>query len=141
VNEVADLFVDTSGWGNLIDSAQPHHSQAATIYRAARQQERKIITTNYIIVELVALPTSPLRVSRSKTVAFIDGLRTSPYVEFVHVDLILQEQAWQLFKSREDKLWSLVDCTSFVVMKQRSILEAVTTDHHFEQAGYVRLLR
>jgi len=57
-----DLFVDTSGWGHLVDPTQFHHSLAATIYRTARQQGRKVITTNYIIAELVALLTSPLRI-------------------------------------------------------------------------------
>ncbi len=44
-------------------------------------------------------------------------------------------------KSRQDKEWSLVDCASFVVMQQRGIFEALTSDHHFEQAGFVRLLK
>jgi predicted nucleic acid-binding protein len=38
-------------------------------------------------------------------------------------------------------MWSLVDCASFVVMRQQGIVEALTTDHHFEQAGFVRLLK
>jgi predicted nucleic acid-binding protein len=37
--------------------------------------------------------------------------------------------------------WGLVDCASFVVMQQRGIIEALTTDHHFEQAGFVRSLK
>jgi predicted nucleic acid-binding protein len=74
-------------------------------------------------------------------VAFISGLKTSPYVEIVHIDSVLDEQAWQLFTQRPDKNWSLVDCTSFVLMQQRGLLEAFTTDEHFEQAGFVRLLQ
>jgi predicted nucleic acid-binding protein len=46
-----------------------------------------------------------------------------------------------LLSSREDKNWSLVDCSSFVVMQQRNITEALTNDYHFEQAGFVRLLK
>lgn len=57
------------------------------------------------------------------------------------MDRLTDEQVWELFKSRPDKEWSWVDCASFVVMKQRGILEALTTDHHFEQAGFVRLLK
>lgn len=136
-----ELFVDTSGWGHLVDPTQPYHSLAATIYRTVRQQRRKIITTNYVIIELVALLTSPLRVPRPSLIAFIEGLKTSPHIEVIHVDSLLDEQAWQLLKSHQDKAWSLVDCTSFVLMRQRGILEALTTDHHFEQAGFVRLLK
>ena len=135
------LFADTSGWGHLVDPSQPYYALAATVYRTARQQGRKIITTNYIIAELAALLTSPLHIPRPAMVAFIEGLKTSPYVEIVHVDTMLDEQAWQLLKSRQDKVWSLVDCASFVLMRQRNIVEALTADHHFEQAGFVRLLK
>jgi uncharacterized protein len=93
------------------------------------------------LVELVALLTSPLRIPRPNIVAFIESLKTSPYVEIVHIDASLDAEAWQLLSQRQDKDWSLVDCSSFVVMRQRNILEALTTDHHFEQAGFIRLLK
>ncbi|MEW6609110.1 MAG: PIN domain-containing protein [bacterium] len=138
---MSELFADTSGWGNLVDSTQPYHALAATIYRTSRQQGRKVITTNYVIAELAMLMTSPLRIPRTRVIAFIAGLKNSPYVEVVHVDLRLDEQAWQLFRSHQDKEWSLADCASFVVMRQRGMGEALTTDHHFEQAGFIRLLK
>ncbi len=135
-----DLFADTSGWGNLIDVAQPYHELAARLYRLARQQHRKVVTTNYVIAELVALLTSPLHIPRAKIVPFIERLKTSPHVQIVHVDPGLDEQAWELLKSHQDKEWSLVDCASFVLMKRHGIQEALATDRHFEQAGFVRLL-
>jgi predicted nucleic acid-binding protein len=58
----------------------------------------------------------------------------------VHIDSVLDAAGWALLKSRPDKQWSLVDAVSFVVMQQRDITEALTTDHRFEQAGFVRLL-
>ncbi len=138
---MSDLFADTAGWGNLIDPTQEHHLLAATIYRDARQQRRRLVTTNYIITELVALMTSPLNLPRSAIIEFIESLKTSPSVEVIHVNSALDERAWQMLKQRQDKDWSLVDCASFVIMKQRSISEAFTSDHHFEQAGFVRLLK
>jgi len=54
---------------------------------------------------------------------------------------MLDKQAWELLKNRPDKEWSLVDCSSFVLMQQRGMIEAFTTDHHFEQAGFMRLLK
>lgn len=136
-----DLFADTSGWGNLIDSTQPYHALTAASYRTARQQNRKVVTTNYIITELVALLTSPLRIPRPTAIDFIQGLKTSPYVEIVYIDILIDTQAWQLLASRKDKEWSLVDCSSFVVMQQHSMVETLTTDRHFEQAGFIRLLK
>lgn len=135
-----EIFVDTSGWGHLVDSTQRHHEQAAAIYRLARQQGRGIVTSNYILTELVALLTSPLRVPRPAIVSFIDSLKASPYVRVIHISPALDQDAWQLLKSRQDKEWSLVDCASFVLMQQQDITEALTTDHHFEQAGFIQLL-
>ena len=136
-----DLFADTSGWGHIVDPTQAFHARAANLYRAARKQNRRVITTNYILTELIALMSSPLRIPRPKAIEFIESLKTSPHVEVIHVDASLDDQAWQLLKNRQDKAWSLVDCASFVVMAQRGLIEALTTDHHFEQAGFVRLLK
>lgn len=119
--DMADLFGDTSGWGNLVDTSQPFHALTANLYRAARQQGRKVITTNYILVELVALLTSPLRIPRARSSTFIDGLRSSPYVEIVHLDMSLDGQAWQFLKMRQDKEWTLVDCASFVIMQCNNV--------------------
>jgi predicted nucleic acid-binding protein len=138
---MSNLFVDTSGWGNLVDRSQPFHTLAATLYRLARQQNYSILTTNYIIAELVALLTSPLRLTRLQIITFIQSLKQSPYINILHIDAATDAQAWQLLISREDKNWSLVDCSSFVVMRQRNITEALTNDTHFEQAGLVRLLK
>lgn len=136
-----DIFADTAGWGHLIDSSQPYHSQAAAIYRRARREGRRFITTNYILTELVALLISPLRLPRPRIAAFIESLKTSPNVEIVHIDAALDGRSWEFFKQRDDKEWTLVDCSSFVLMKERRMTEAFTTDHHFEQAGYVCLLK
>jgi predicted nucleic acid-binding protein len=65
----------------------------------------------------------------------------SPYVEIVHVDQELDSLSWQLLSNRLDKSWSLVDCSSFVIMERLNLTEALTNDHHFEQAGYIRSLK
>jgi predicted nucleic acid-binding protein len=62
-------------------------------------------------------------------------------VDIVHIDPTLDAQAWQLFVERPDKEWNLVDCARFVVMQQYGLYEAFTADHHFEQAGFVYLLK
>ena len=56
-------------------------------------------------------------------------------VEVVTFDPELNVAAVDLYRSRGDKGWSLTDCLSFVVMERRRLTEALTTDHHFEQAG------
>ena len=52
--------------------------------------------------------TSPLRIPRSLIIEFVDSLTASPFVEIVHIDPTLHEQAWHLLQSRPDKDWSLV---------------------------------
>jgi len=69
----AEIFADTAGWGHLIDPTQAYHARAADLYRSARQQGHKLITSNYILSELVALLTSPLRIPRQRLVASSKG--------------------------------------------------------------------
>jgi len=138
---LSNLFADTSGWACLLVEAEPQHTQAMQCFAYARQQEHSIITTNYIIAELVALLHRPLRVPRNRLFQIIDTVKTAPYVQLIHIDEATDATAWDLCKNRPDKAWSLVDCTSFVVMQQLGLQEALTTDHHFEQAGFLRLLK
>ena len=138
---MAKIFADTAGWGHLLDTAQSYHTQATTIYRNSRQQGRRLVTTNYVIAELAALLHSPPRIPKPMIVSLITNLKTSIWIDVLHVNSEMDEQAWQLFSQRLDKNWSLVDCSSFIVMRQYGIQEALTTDHHFEQAGFICLLK
>jgi predicted nucleic acid-binding protein len=136
-----DAYADTSGWANVVSRAEPFHALAAAIVNPIRASGRRFVTTNYVLAELVALLTSPMRITRPQQIRFLADLRSAAWVEVVHVDAALDAAAWNLWQSRPDKEWSLVDCASFVVMQQRGMTEALTSDHHFEQAGFVRLLK
>lgn len=135
------LFVDTSGWASLFVSTQTYYPQADQCFRLALQQQKRIFTTNYVVAELVALLHSPLRIPRLRIFEIVDAIKIVPYVDVIHIDDVTDTLAWELCKSRLDKAWSLVDCTSFVVMQQLGIQEALTTDQHFEQASFIRLLK
>ena len=80
-------------------------------------------------------------VSRPSILQLVEMVRTSADITVIHVDEQLDEDGWQLLKSRPDKDWSLVDATSFKLMEQVGMREALTTDRHFEQAGFARLLK
>lgn len=138
---MSSLFVDTSGWASLFISTQPDYPQAEQYFRLALQQRKRIYTTNYIITELVALLSSPLRVARPRIFEIVDAIKTVAYVEVIHINDVTDALAWELCRNRPDKAWSLVECTSFVVMQQLGSQEALTTDQHFEQAGFIRLLK
>lgn len=91
-----------------------------------------------LIAELVALLTSRSRISRQQIILFVDALKVAPQVEVIHFNTELDATAWILLKARTDKEWSLVDVSSFVVMTKYGMTEALTTDHHFTQAGFIQ---
>ena len=134
------MFADTSGWASAADRGQVFHKQSGDLLKQAYRAGKTIVTTNYVLIELASLLTSPLRIPRHLQIQYLAELRASSRIEIVHVDVSLDTAAWHLWQSRPDKEWSLVDCSSFVVMQQRGLTESLTTDHHFEQAGFVRLL-
>jgi len=138
---VSRLFVDTSGWASLFIPTESFHSQAAQHFAQAQQQRQILLTTNYVVAELVALLGSRQRAPRTSLFQYIDSIKTDPSIELTHIDTATDAIAWELCKSRPDKTWSLVDCTSFVIMQQLDIQSALTTDQHFEQAGFMRLLK
>ena len=134
------VFIDTSGWASFFIEKDPHHVEALRLMRQWQQQNRRIVTTNYVLTELIALFTRE-RVQRSTALDYIETIRSADWVEIVHIDESLDAEAWLLLADRLDKQWSLVDAVSFVVMQERGMTEALTADRHFEQAGFIRLLK
>lgn len=135
------MFVDTSGWLCYFDKSQPQHGAATVTVALHLAANGVLLTTNYVIAELIALLNSRTRMSRIQIIACVETLKTSADINIFHIDRTLDEAAWHLLKTREDKDWSLCDAASFAVMQQQNLTNALTTDHHFEQAGFNRLLK
>jgi predicted nucleic acid-binding protein len=135
------IFADTSGWANFFVRSEPYYEQAMTKMRQWHDKKARLVTSNYVLTELVALMTSPLRIPRNQQIKVIETIKSADWVEVIHIDPSLDDEAWQLLKNRPDKLWSLVDCSSIVVMQHMGITEAFTADHHFEQAGFLLSLK
>ena len=136
-----DLFADTSGWAEVVDDTLPFHTRAVSLSDQAVRAGGRLVTTNWVLAEFTALLTSPLRFPKPQQIQLLRNLRADPAVEGVHLDPVLEADAWQLWENRPDKTWSLVDCASFEVMRQRGLTDALTSDHHFDQAGFARLLK
>ncbi len=136
---MADGFVDTSGWYEFLVHGHPKSGLAINQIDEWQAGKRRIITTNYVLAELVPLLLSR-RIVRPERDRIIDFIRSAPWLEIVHVSRELDFAAWDLLKGRPDKTWSLVDCTSFVLMRRLGIRDALTTDHHFAQAGFRPIL-
>lgn len=102
-------------------------------------RQRPNVSTNYVISELVALLTARSLLTRPGILKFVNGIKQMPLLTLVHVDSALDAESWKLLEQRQDKDWSLVDTASFVIMRQFGMKEAFTSDHHFSQAGFLRV--
>ncbi len=103
------------------------------------QKTRTRLTTNYVLAEYVALAL--IRgLPRQKVLSFSEEILCDETTTIVWVDGTLHAQAVELLQARPDKSYSLCDAVSFVLMRERGILEALTTDKHFVQEGFIRLL-
>ncbi len=129
------MLLDTSGLLCLLHKAEPFHDQARTTYHVGRDR----FTHNYVLAEFVAL-AQVRRIPRTAALTFLTDLLENPDIEMVWVDEQLHREAFSLLRARSDKSYSLCDAVSFVLMRRRGLLEALTTDHHFEQEGFLRLL-
>lgn len=138
---MAEVFADTSGWANFFVRTEPFNEQAVAFLNRFQARGTRVVTTNYVLAELVALLTSPVHLPRPQSITVIETIRAASWVEVVHIDQMLDAEAFALLKARPDKTWSLADCASFALMTRRGISDALTGDHHFEQAGFVQLLK
>ena len=130
------MLIDTSGFFSIHDKAAEHHAEAGRVYRQAWFR----LTTNYVLDEYVAL-ASARGLARKEILIFSEEILHDENIEVVWVDRELHTKAVELLKERPDKNYSLCDAASFVVMRQRKITESLTTDKHFEQEGFIRLLK
>jgi len=130
------MLLDTSGLLCLHFLTEPLHTQACVAYQKATIR----LTHNYVIAEYVALANAR-RFPRASVLDFVVDLLSSPDIETVWVDESIHRAAVELLLLRQDKSYSLCDAVSFILMRQRGVAEALTTDRHFEQEGFVRLLK
>ncbi len=130
------IFLDTSYVLSLVNANDEYHNTALEL---ANNIEAPLITTEAVLTEIGnALSKSQWR---ELSVETLNDLRTDDEVEVVTVSSDLFSKAIELYSSRMDKEWGLTDCISFVVMKDRNLTDALTTDRHFEQTGFKALLR
>jgi predicted nucleic acid-binding protein len=135
---VLKVFVDTVSWIALLNSSDGLHPPAQQVMRDLRQHNVQPVTTEFVLIEVADALSAPSM--RVRTVAFINGLRQLTILHIRPASTSVLADGWTLYSQRSDKEWSLTDCTSFVVMTQEHMPQAFTSDHHFEQAGFVKLL-
>ena len=127
-------FADTFYFLALLNRNDHAHAAAKTASTGS-----KLLTTELVLMEVGDAMCELAK--RPSFVGLVETLRSDTNVEILPATSELFQRGLDLFNRRPDKEWSMTDCTSFVVMQERGIAEALTGDHHFEQAGFTALLR
>jgi predicted nucleic acid-binding protein len=130
------IFADSFYYLAIVSRDDTAHSRAVAV---SRQLKAPIVTTAWILTEVADALAAPRQ--RRIVSLLIDSLTTDARVTIIPPSQGLFDQGLTLYESRPDKEWSLTDCISFVVMQQMQLRDALTGDHHFEQAGFKALLR
>jgi len=131
---VKALFVDTAGWMACADAADPAHGPARAARDAALEAGRVLVTTDYVVDETLTLIR--MRLSLAAAEAWWAQVEGSSRVRHEAIDALRAEKARSLMFRHRDKDYSFTDCTSFVVMKELRLKDALTTDRHFRQMGF-----
>ena len=132
------VFIDTSALFALIADDDFLHKSAKLVMAKLTEKKARLVTTESVLFEL-ANGLSSVQF-RSTTAQFIARILTNDDIEIEWSSRNLFDRASELYENRPDKEWSLTDCASFVVMNDRNISFAFTSDKHFEQAGFIKLL-
>ncbi|HKF19190.1 MAG TPA: PIN domain-containing protein [Candidatus Dormibacteraeota bacterium] len=127
-------FADTSFWFGLQERRDQRHEQAQAL---VRRGVGRVVTTNHVLGETWTLVRR--RSGHAAAVGFLDRLQALPDVQIVHLDEAIEREAWRWLRARGEREYSFVDATSFAVMRQRRIREALAFDGDFNAAGFVEV--
>ena len=130
------VFADTVYFFALLNPADQFHRQACAL---SQLPLGPLVTTEFILTEVGDGLSRPE--NRPRFAHLLQLLRAQADVEIIPAGSDLFRQGCELHAQRPDKEWSLTDCTSFVVMQERDIENALTSDRHFEQAGFRALIK
>ena len=130
------MLLDTSGLLICFDVSSDEHARAFELFT----NSPTLLTHSGVLFEFVPLCRSR-RMDVARATVFLMDLLDDPAVEAVWTDRALYCAALELLEARRDKRYSLCDAVSFLLMRERGLTEALTTDRHFEQEGFVRLLK
>ncbi|WP_435008829.1 type II toxin-antitoxin system VapC family toxin [Tundrisphaera lichenicola] len=129
-------FADAFYYIALINPADRAHAEAV---RISATLTRPIITTTWVLVEVADALNAPPR--RRFAHRFLEQLAARSNTQVIPAEARWYDRGMALYGSRADKSWSLTDCISFEVMAEFGLTEALTGDHHFEQAGFRALMK
>ena len=130
------VFADAFYFVARLNRRDQHHQR---VLEFSRNFRARMLTSDWVLMEVAdALAESQCR---GRVQEFILHLRQAPVCEIVPASRELLDRALDLYHQHADKGWTLTDCVSFVIMRERSVTDALTGDQHFVQAGFAALLK
>jgi predicted nucleic acid-binding protein len=136
---MAEVFLDTAYAIALSSVSDLFHHRAVLLADQLEAAGTRLVTTQAVLLEIGnALSKQHYR---HAAVKLLEALEADPNVEVIPLSEQLYARAFRLYRERPDKEWGLTDCVSFIVMQDRGITEALTTDEHFQQASFRALMR
>ena len=133
------VFADADFWIVLLNPREELHDRAGRI--SAGISRSRIVTSEMVIAEVLNFCGARGNAIRAKACEAMRRLRENPNVMVVPQTASQFAAAVDLYARHGDKRWSLTDCASFLVMRELGMTDALTFDQHFEQAGFIALLR
>lgn len=133
------VFADTLYWLAIVRPNDPWKKAASEA--KARLGKYRVITTDEVLVEFLASLAGGGQAIRKKAAQMVKTILDNPNVEVIPQTRGSFLDGLSLYEERPDKQYSLTDCISIKVMKSRSVQEALTNDHHFEQEGLTVLIK
>ena len=138
MNNSTPVFIDTAYVFALINQRDHWHDRALHWSRLLETKRSPLLTTDFVLME-IGDGLAAVR-SRERATQAIQTFRASAFIEIVPASRSLLDDALLMYQTRVDKDWGMTDCSSFVVMQERGITDALTVDRHFQQAGFHALL-
>ena len=132
---MTSLFVDTAGWMACADAADPAHRRACAGRDAALEAGQGLVTTDFVVDETLTLIRARLGLPAAE--AWWRQIDVSSRLRWERVTVERFDRAREAFFRHRDKGYSFTDCTSFVVMQDLKLKQALTTDRHFRQMGFL----
>lgn len=129
------IFVDTSFWVALRNRRDGRHKEAAQLL--IRHAASHLVTTNHVRGETWTYLRR--RAGHRAAVAFLTTLADSPRVRVVRVGEEAEDRALLWLRQHDEREYSFVDATSFMVMRALRATEAMAFDGDFSAAGFLEL--
>ena len=129
-------FIDTFYVVALVNVRDDYYEKANELVEI--YDKASLLVTDAVLLEI---GNSLARDHKPQAIAIFDEFFASEDIEIIRLDETIFAKAFELYRTQNDKTYGMVDCISFIVMREHGITDALTHDKHFVQAGFRALMR